>query len=245
MIILFTDYGTQSPYVGQVKAVLAEIATSQTVVDLLHEAPSFNPHAGAHLLAAWVMQFPAASVFLAVVDAGVGTERDAIILLADDRWYVGPDNGLLSVVAARAKLARYWRITWRPAVLSDSFHGRDLFAPIAAWIAAGKFPFDKVEDIDALQCQFSADDLPRIIYLDHFGNAFTGLRAPANPKNLKLRVNNRILSYARVYAEVPLGAPFWFANSVGLCEIAVNRGSAQQELGLAIGQSVMLENPAT
>ncbi len=240
MIILFTDYGMQSPYVGQLKAVFAEQAPLQTVVDLLHEVPSFNPHAGAHLLAAWAPQFPAASVFLTVVDAGVGTERDAIIMLAEDRWYVGPDNGLLSVVAERAKQARYWRITWRPDVLSDSFHGRDLFAPIAAWVAAGKFPFDRVEDIDALQCQFSGDDLPRVIYLDHFGNAFTGLRAPSSPQHQKLRVKHHTLSYARVYAEVPRGAPFWFANSVGLCEIAVNRGSAAQDLKLEIGQTVSL-----
>lgn len=240
MVILFTDYGMQSPYVGQLKAVIAELAPAQTVVDLLHDVPPFNPHAGAHLLAAWAEQFPAASVFLAVVDAGVGTDRDAIIMLAEDRWYVGPDNGLLSVVADRAKSVRYWRIVWRPEILSHSFHGRDLFAPIAALIAAGKFPFERVEDLDSPQHLFGGDDLPRVIYLDHFGNAFTGLRAPATPQNAKLRVNNHTLSYARVYAEVPRGAPFWFANSVGLCEIAINRGSAQQTLGLEIGQAVGL-----
>lgn len=238
MIILFTDYGTQGPYVGQVKAAIAELAPNQAVVDLLHEAPSFDPHAGAHLLVAWAPQFPAASVFFAVVDAGVGTTRDAVIMLADDRWFVGPDNGLLSVVASRAKMTRYWRITWRPESLSNSFHGRDLFGPVAAWIAGGKFPFDKVEDIAGLECQFSGDDLPRIIYIDHFGNAFTGIRSASMPEKEKLRVNHHTLSYARVYAEVPREAPFWFANSIGLCEIAVNRGSAAQDLGLEVGQVV-------
>ena len=101
MIVLFTDFGVRDPYVGQLKARLVEHAPSQQVVDLLHEAPDFNPHAGAHLLAAFAPGFPPGSVFLTVVDPGVGTPRSAVVVLAGGRWFVGPDNGLLSIVAAR------------------------------------------------------------------------------------------------------------------------------------------------
>ena len=135
MIVLFTDFGVRDPYVGQVKARLAEFAPAQQVVDLLHEVPDFNPHAGAHLLAAFAPGFPPGSVFLAVVDPGVGTPRDAVVVLAGGRWFVGPDNGLLSIVAARNSDTRLWRITWQPEALSNTFHGRDLFALIAADIA--------------------------------------------------------------------------------------------------------------
>ncbi|MCS6787008.1 MAG: SAM-dependent chlorinase/fluorinase, partial [Thiobacillaceae bacterium] len=114
MLVLFTDYGVTDPYVGQVKAVLTQHAPGVAIIDLLHEAPAYNAHAGAHLLAALATAFPAGSVFLAVVDPGVGTPRETLVAEADGRWFVGPDNGLLSIVAARADERRFWRITWRP-----------------------------------------------------------------------------------------------------------------------------------
>jgi S-adenosylmethionine hydrolase len=101
VIVLFTDFGVRDPYVGQMKARLAEHAPTQLVVDLLHEVPDFNPHAGAHLLAAFALGFPPGSVFLAVVDPGVGTPRDAVVVVAGGRWFVGPDQ-LLSVIARHA-----------------------------------------------------------------------------------------------------------------------------------------------
>jgi S-adenosylmethionine hydrolase len=140
VIVLFTDFGVRDPYVGQMKARLAEHAPTQLVVDLLHEVPDFNPHAGAHLLAALAFGFPSGSVFLAVVDPGVGTPRDAVVVMTGGRWFVGPDNGLLSVAAARHADTRMWRIVWQPEGLSSTFHGRDLFAPIAPTSRAANFP---------------------------------------------------------------------------------------------------------
>src|SRR5512139_2298729 len=112
LILLFTDFGLRDPYVGQVKARIAELAPAQLVVDLLHEVPDFNPHAGADLLAAFADGFQPGSVFLAVVDPGVGTPRNAVVVMAGGRCFVGPDNGLLSVLAARHSDTRVWRITW-------------------------------------------------------------------------------------------------------------------------------------
>src|SRR6266545_4808355 len=146
MIVLFTDFGADDLYVGQVKAALLERAPAGTaIVDLLHSVPSFHPRAGAHLLAALQARFPAGTVFFAVIDPGVGTDRDAAVLQADGKWYVGPDNGLLSVVAARAATTQTWRIAWRPPALSASFHGRDLFAPVATDLARPTPDLGKLE----------------------------------------------------------------------------------------------------
>ena len=134
MILLFTDFGSADLYVGQVKAVLEQHAPAVRVIDLLHDAPAYDIHAAAHLLAALADYQPSDCVVMAVVDPGVGSSRQALAMEADGRWYVGPDNGLLSVVAARAKTCRFWRITWTPPRLSKSFHGRGLFAPVTAML---------------------------------------------------------------------------------------------------------------
>src|SRR5437763_1324312 len=136
-IVLFTDFGSSDPYIGQIKAVLEREAPGVPVIDLLNDAPSFRVRAAAHLLASLVSEFARGSVFIAVVDPGVGSERVPVAVHAGGYHFVGPDNGLLSVFAARARDAQVWRIAWAPERLSASFHGRDLFAPVAARLAAG------------------------------------------------------------------------------------------------------------
>ncbi len=239
MLVLFTDYGMSDPYVGQLKAVLAQQAPGVTLVDLMHDVPAFNAHAGAHLLAALIAPFPAGSVFLTVVDPGVGTPRETLVVEADGRWYVGPDNGLLSIVAARADRARYFRIRWRPAQLSDTFHGRDLFAPVAAALARGPFPADWLEPVAAPTVQFDPADLARVIHIDRFGNAWTGIRGGLM-QGAQLEVQGRPLPHHRVFADAPKGTAFWYVNSSGLVEIAANRASAAALLGLAVGTPVRL-----
>ena len=242
MIVLFTDFGVRDPYVGQVKARLAEYAPTQLVVDLLHEVPDFNPHAGAHLLAAFATVFQPGSVFLAVVDPGVGTPREAVVVLAGGRWFVGPDNGLLSIVAARHADTRLWRITWQPAGMSSTFHGRDLFAWVAAEIARGEFPGDRLTPIDKLKVEFDPGDLARVIYNDHFGNAWTGLRGV--PKDARVSAAGRQFKHSDSFGFVGKGEGFWFINSVGLLELAVNRGSAAATYGLKVGDLVQVQRPS-
>jgi len=239
MIVLFTDFGADDLYVAQVKAALALHSPAGTLVlDLLHRVPAFDAKAGAHLLAALQPQFPAGAVFLAVVDPGVGTARHTALLKADGKWYVGPDNGLLSVVAARAAESRTWRILWRPLALSASFHGRDLFAPVAAWVAAGTLAADKIQETPGLTVQLGAEDLAEVVYIDHFGNLLTGLRACNVPRSATIVAGARRLRYARVFAEAPAGEAFWYDNSIGLVEIAVNAGNAATLLALEVGHPV-------
>jgi S-adenosylmethionine hydrolase len=239
MIVTFTDFGLQGPYLGQVKAVFATMAPGVPVIDLFADAPTSDPRAAAYLLAAYDDGFPGGTVFLAVVDPGVGTARLPVVLRADGRWYVGPDNGLLALVARRAQSAQVWEITWKPERLSASFHGRDLFAPVAARLALGEPPPGRARaDGLAVPCADWPDDLAEIVYVDHYGNAMTGLRADAVPASASLVVGGKTVAPARTFGDVLAGTGFWYVNSNGLVEIAVSRGRADQVLGLTIGTSV-------
>ena len=244
MIFLFTDFGASDLYVGQVEAVLHRYAPEARVVGLLHEAPAFNIKAGAHLLAALARQIPAGSVTMAVVDPGVGGKRKPVAVLADDRWFVGPDNGLISVVAARAKHAEAWVIGWRPKKLTASFHGRDLFAPVAGMLARGDRKAVKPGKSRALAINLGAADLAEVIYIDHYGNAMTGLRASRLKRTTRLVVGRRRIERARVFSDVQEGKIFWYENSLGLAEIAASGASAAAALTLSVGAPVRVESPS-
>ena len=237
MIVLFTDFGLQGPYTGQMKAVLHQMAPGIPVVDLFADAPVSNPKASAYLLSAYAAWFPPRAVFLCVVDPGVGGTRPPIIVEADGRWYVGPGNGLFEMVQRRAVDTRSWTIDWRPERLSASFHGRDLFAPVAAMLARGEWPPGHPRRDEADRRRDWPEDLGEIIYIDHFGNAMAGLRAAMLPVGARLAAAGRVLENATTFSDRPPGTAFWYENSNGLAEIAVNRGRAD-ELGLGIGSPV-------
>jgi S-adenosyl-L-methionine hydrolase (adenosine-forming) len=238
LIVLFTDFGSQGPYTGQMKAVLHQMAPGIPVVDLFADAPVGNPKASAYLLAAYAAWFASGSVFVCVVDPGVGGTRPAIILEADARWYVGPGNGLFELVQRRAVKRRSWDIEWKPERLSASFHGRDLFAPVAAMLARGEPPPGRLRKDDADRRADWPDDLSQVVYVDQFGNAITGLRAAMLPHNAKLSVASHVLERARTFSDRSPGTAFWYENSNGLAEIAVNQGRADRELGLWLGVPV-------
>jgi S-adenosylmethionine hydrolase len=240
MIVLFTDFGLEGPYTGQMKAVLLREAPSVPAVDLFADAPFANPKAGAYLLAAHAAWFPPGTVFLCVVDPGVGSARAAIVVEADARWYVGPDNGLFELVMRRAAAVRSWEISWRPEGLSASFHGRDLFAPVAAMLARGETPPGRLRADDPGRKADWPDDLGAIVYIDHYGNAMTGLRAAGVPATARLGVADHVVGRARTFSDVPQGAAFWYENSNGLAEIAVNSGRADTTLRLRVGSPVSI-----
>jgi S-adenosylmethionine hydrolase len=123
MIALFTDFGLHGPYTGQMKAVLHQMAPGIPIIDLFADAPVGNPKASAYLLAAYAAWFPVRTVFLCVVDPGVGGTRPSIFLEADGRWYIGPGNGLFELIQRRARETRSWDIDWKPKHLSAAFTG--------------------------------------------------------------------------------------------------------------------------
>jgi S-adenosylmethionine hydrolase len=244
MIFLFTDFGRDGPYVGQVAAVLARRAPSHRVIDLFNDVPPFDPRGAAHLLAAYASVADVNDVVVAVVDPGVGTDRRALAVLADGRWLVGPDNGLLAVVCRQAKAAEVWEIRWRPPGLSTTFHGRDLFAPAATiLVEQGR---EGLVQLDAAFCQDMVGldwpaDYPAIVYFDRYGNAMTGLRAANLAVGQSLRVAGHHVPYGRTFGQHAAGALFWYENANGLAEIAINQGSAQEALSLTLGLGIDME----
>ncbi len=238
MICLYTDFGLAGPYVGQLQAVLADAAPGVPVVNLMADAPSFSPRAAAYLLPALTPPLPDGAVLLCVVDPGVGTNRGGVVARFDGRWYVGPDNGLLTIAARRASQVQWWHITWIPEQLSATFHGRDWFAPVAGMLARGEgVPGEPIE-APAVTCPEWPDDLAEVIYLDHYGNAFTGLRGGQIDPAAELLVAGHRLHGCRTFADAKIGECFWFVNAHGLVEIAANRTSATQRLGLHPGIAV-------
>jgi len=243
LVCLFTDFGAEGPYLAQMEAAILTRAPQARVLNLLSDAPAADPLHGAYLLAALMEALPADAVVVAVVDPGVGGERLPLVVEAGGRRCVGPDNGLLSQWLRRHPDAGVWRIDWRPARLSASFHGRDLFAPVAARLLLGdRRGLSPLAPAGLVGADWSAD-LQEVIYLDHFGNAFTGIRAEALAGEALLEVAGHRLPRARTFSEVPPGTAFWYANSCGLVEIAVNAGRAADRLGLVPGTPVAIHPP--
>ncbi len=241
MIVLFTAFGLAGPYVGQLKARLLGHAPGVPVIDLFSDAPARVAQSAAYLLAAYVGEFPPESVFLCVVDPGVGGDRAPLAARADGRWFVGPDNGLFELILRRAPhTPRVWEISWRPERLSASFHGRDLFAPVAARLALGEAPPGVQRPPEEGRRTDWPDDLARVVYVDGFGNAMTGIRAAMLDPRTELEVGNSRLKRAETFSRVPQGRPFWYENANGLAEIAVNLGSASEILGLRVGSEIVI-----
>ncbi|MFP3873737.1 MAG: S-adenosyl-l-methionine hydroxide adenosyltransferase family protein [Thiohalophilus sp.] len=245
MIVLFTDFGYEGPYVGQMKAVLARYAPNVPIIDLMHDAPVFNHHAAAYLLAAVSSSFPQESVFLSVVDPEVGhPDRRPVIVRADNRWFVGPGNTLFNTVIKLATEVDVREITWRPPQLSDSFHGRDLFAPVAAQLALGRMPDAEGIPVTDLPGSEWPSDLYEIIYFDRYGNAMTGIQAESLGTDQHLLIRNQTLEYSRTFSLAEKGRPFWYRNSVGLVELALYGDSVAERLNLCVGDKLAIQDPA-
>jgi S-adenosyl-L-methionine hydrolase (adenosine-forming) len=240
MIVLFTDFGLEGPYTGQVAAVLQQAAPAVPVISLFADLAPGQVKPAAYLLAAYAEWFPAGTVLLCVVDPGVGSDRRALIIEADGRFYVGPDNGLFEIVLRRAAHAATWQITWRPPALSASFHGRDLFATVTAKLAQGEPPAAAAAPAQATRSPDWPDDLAEIVYVDRYGNALTGLRGEVVAASAHLFVGGQSVAHADTFSAVPSGTAFWYVNSNRLVEIAVNQGRADRELRLAIGATVTI-----
>ncbi len=235
MIVMFTDFGLAGPYLGQMEATLYRYAAGKPVINLMADAPRFNPAASAVLLAAMTGQFPADTVFLCVVDPGVGSaSRRPVVVQADERWFVGPDNGLFDRVIAQSGTVHIWEIVWHPEHLSNTFHGRDLFAPVAARLATGSLEQDWLSQLPSPQGR-DHGILAEVIYIDHYGNAMTGI---PDEGVVGLQVKGERLDVAATFSDVATGQAFVYYNSLGLLEIAVNQGSAADTLALQPGDKV-------
>lgn len=239
-IVLYCDFGL--PYTGAMKARLAQDAPDHPIIDLFHDVPVYDVRAGSVLLAPHATDFPQGSVFVCVVDPGVGTDaRMPGAIHAGGRWFVGPLNGLFEHVLRRwPHDAKAYEITWRPENLSASFHGRDLFSPIAARIATGNLEGLAPLDMDQVRHADFPDDLAEVVYADGFGNLITGVRVESLGPNDALAVAGRVLARRRTFGECESGSLFCYENAVGLMEIAANRGNAREILSIGPGTAIKI-----
>ena len=255
VITLTTDFGTRDWFVGTMKGVMLGIRPQATVVDITHEVPPGDIRGGAFALAASYRFFPKGTIHVAVVDPGVGSRRKAITVQTDKGVFVGPDNGVLSWALANEKITAIHALENQACFLqpvSRTFHGRDVFAPVAAHLDRG-VPIKKfgpaLKDfvrLDWPEPRKQQDGVEgEVVYIDHFGNAITNLAGKG------LRGSDRALCavYARRRRICPLKAfyqaaapktPVAVVGSSGFLEIAINGGSAAEALGLRIGTRVVL-----
>ncbi|GBD23583.1 Adenosyl-chloride synthase [bacterium HR29] len=268
LIALLTDFGLRDTYVGQMKLVIAGIAPGVPVVDLGHGVEPQQVREGAWLLETAVPFLPEGAVVVAVVDPGVGTARLPIVVRAAGRFFVGPDNGLLSGAfppeARRGASPGSSRVSVPPGIevrsidlarfalpnVSATFHGRDVFAPAAAHLASG-VPFQgigpRLAEVSVLP-PFEGVRLEdgrlqgEVIHVDRFGNLITTIRAEQLPARCQARVGAfERIPFARTFAEVAPGAPLCHVDSSGFLAIAVRDGSAAERFGVGLGAPVEVE----
>jgi S-adenosylmethionine hydrolase len=259
LITLLTDFGLQDHYVASIKGTILDIMPQAVLVDMCHEVPARDIWAAGFLLQAAYSCFPPHTIHLCVVDPGVGTSRRPIIVTTEHHWFVAPDNGLLSPVYEREKDFHVFEITaehYFRKPLSRTFHGRDLFAPVAAWLARGIEPVrfgNEVNDpvrLDWPRVRRSADNefVGAVLHVDRFGNLVTNFPAQDMEKvvergNLAFQylVKEKPVSlFYRAYAEAPPGEVFAISGSSGYVEFSVRDGSAAAASGAVRGDIVRL-----
>jgi S-adenosyl-L-methionine hydrolase (adenosine-forming) len=257
IITLTTDFGLNDHFVGTIKGVILDIAPNVEIVDICHSVQAFDVLDGALTVAQAYSYFPNGTVHLVVIDPGVGTDRKPILVTSDRHHFVAPDNGVLSLVYAREERLHVRHITAEHYYLqpvSNTFHARDIFAPIATYLAKGVDPAKFGEEITDF-VRFHAPK-PKamegetwrgvVLKVDRFGNLVTNITpqdAPmlfaADPAPFKIAVGKREIT--EIHANYAQGAPgevFGILGSMGYLEIAANRGSAAQIVGAGKGSDV-------
>lgn len=254
-ITLTTDFGLQDHYVSVLKAVMLDIAPDSRFIDISHQIPPQDIMAGAWVVRNAAMLFPPNSVHLVVVDPGVGTDRKPVALKIKDQYFVGPDNGIFSLIgdeydyeAITLNQTKYWRNNPAPI-----FHGRDIFAPVSAHLANG-VPFEKMgeplKELVTYRWAVPISDKDGIqgwiVHIDRYGNLISNISETlikefGGPSKLKVYVGNTILDeLVTTFASVPDGEPAAYIGSSGMLEIAINKGNARQMLGVEKGAQLSL-----
>lgn len=255
VITLTTDFGLKDYYVGAMKAAILNVAPEVRMVDISHDIPPQDIMAGSWILKNSAMLFPAGTVHTVVVDPGVGTDRHPIALQIEDQYFVGPDNGIFSLLteemdfeAVKLNNEQYWR-----ADPSNTFHGRDIFAPVAAHLSKGvglEELGDPLDDLVTYRWTVPIADKDglegMVIHIDKFGNLVTNITATQmeeviGDKSVKIYVGNTILDeIVPTFGAVTEGEPAAYIGSSGMLEIGINKGNAEEMLGVQKGAQISL-----
>jgi len=260
LITLLSDFGLKDPYVAEMRAVAFKISPDARIIDITHSVDKFNIRMGAFILASATHYFPNGAIHVAVVDPGVGTKRRALIVQSKRYFYVGPDNGLLMLAAERDGISHVYTIVNPEFMLpkvSSTFHGRDVFAPVAAHLANGTPPKKfgpEVKDYDRPRFAkpvLQADDelAGEVLHIDDFGNLITniasadlakaGIKA-TKPLTIRLKGTLLRLSFCGTYGEMPPKSTLALIGSHDFLEIAVNQGNASRKLKVKVGDATVV-----
>jgi S-adenosylmethionine hydrolase len=255
LVTLTTDFGLREPFVGIMKGVMLAHAADLRFVDMAHEVSAFQPIEAGFWLSRALRYFPSGTLHVAVVDPGVGTPRDLVVALSGDQALLAPDNGLLAPLAARGRIDRIIRVENTRLVkfgvsdVSATFHGRDIFAPLAAAIASNRCnPLDLGDEVGALNTSGWPRTQPRadggiegvIVAVDRFGNLISNIDAPsvvalAQPT---ASIGGLLLPLRRTYGDAQAGEYLGLINSFEVLEVAQARGNAAQGLNLGVGAPI-------
>lgn len=255
IITLTSDFGLQDHYVGVMKAVILGISPKSRLIDVSHEIPAQDIMAGAWVVRNSAMLFPPGTVHLVVVDPGVGTDRRPVALKIEDQYFVGPDNGIFSLIADEYSYEAVQltnKTYWRKQV-SNTFHGRDIFAPVAAHLATGA-PFtdlgEPLKELVTYRWAVPISDKDGIqgwvVHIDRYGNLISNISKElvleaGEPEQLKVYVGNTILKgLVPTFASVADGEPAAYIGSSGMLEIGINKGNAREMLGVEKGAQLSI-----
>ena len=274
IITLTTDFGYKDYFVGSMKGVILGINPEARIVDISHEVEPQNVDAAAYLIKSSHHYFPAGTIHVVVVDPGVGGSRKPILVVGERDYFVGPDNGVFSYIYPQIDHLRIIHITsqeyffkdaWRMGKtyigeLGSTFHGRDIFAPVAAWLSKGIDPANLGKEIQNPVRLSLAEPRPiaspsgagalegRVIYIDRFGNLisnitrahFQVLSPSPNEGTFQISLKGRTFGHKRFYAEGNRGEPSALVNSCGHLEVFIYLGNAQQQLKASMGDPILL-----
>lgn len=260
VIALISDLGAKDYFVGAMKGTILSINSNAKIVDITHEVARHDVRAAAFALASAANAFPEGTIFLAVVDPGVGTKRRCILLQTKNGlFFIGPDNGVFTLVAERFGVAKIYEITNKALMnrdISPTFHGRDIMAPVAAHLSLGIKPSEVGPEIKTIK----SIEIPHprvtqlelsgyILNVDNFGNlvtnidAATALRFAKVGEALKVKIDEKVLKvkFARTFGDVTAGERMCFIGSAGTLEFARNMGNLAEELKIKIGDELIIQ----
>lgn len=257
VITLTTDFGLKDPYVAEVKAVILSISPDVVLVDITHEVEKFNTRMGAYILASASSYFPKGTIHLTIVDPGVGTKRQPILIQTQRAYFIGPDNGVMTLAAKKEDTIQVRKIVNPRLMMSETantFHGRDIFAPAAAYLANGSLPEEFGPKLSKIETPTLAEAVRRndmlvgeIIHIDDFGNAITNFTEKEvadfkdrNAVGVKLKNDRLKLKFYKTYGDVGFGKPLALIGSHGFLEIALNQGNAAEKFKLKIGDRISI-----
>ena len=242
-ITLLTDFGTADYFVGAMKGVILSINPEAVIADITHEIPAQDVAAGAFQLLAAYATFPTGTIHVAVVDPGVGSERRPIVVNAGGYFFVGPDNGIFTYVYEREPAFEVVHVTetrYLRHPVSTTFHGRDIFAPVAAALST-RIDLSSFGTRISDPIRLSTLSGSQIIHVDRFGNLITNIRRDSFEEGTALSLNGRVITnFRRFFGEQVgnAGEPFMIWGSAGFLEIAVNGDSAAKVLDVKRGDEV-------